>query len=126
MSFLDTTRDKLMGILAWPVSSKDYIDYLQALMDDVVSYGGEDAIARIESLVLDYEAAQTALLTLTTSTQASMTKADVIEWNPRLTMGAARSRIGVIAAQIKAALGLNLDPLGWDCECASTLRLRKG
>lgn len=116
-----------MGILGWPVSSKDYIDYLQTLMDDTETYGGEDAIARIEALILDYETASAALVTLTVSTQASMTKADVVEWDPKLTMGAAKTRVNSIVSRIRAALGVAPDPFVIDEYCETRpLRLRRG
>ena len=121
------TKDKLMGILRWPVSSKDHLDYLQVLMDDVVTYGGLDAIARIETLISDYEDAKLEENQLRLSTQASMTKADVVEWNPKLTIAGARSKVLGIVGDLRAALGVSADPFGWDCECQSgTLRLRKG
>lgn len=116
-----------MGILRWPVSSKDYLDYLQALMDDVVRFGGLDAIARIESLIFDYEDARLEQNQLRLSTQASMTKADVVEWDPTLTIQGARSKVAGIVGEIRAALGAVSDPFGTDCECESgKFRLRRG
>jgi hypothetical protein len=112
MPFQDSTRDKLMGILGWPVSSKDYIDYLQSLMDDVVLYGGDDAIARIESLIDEYDDAQAAVTAAVVSTQSSMTKADVVEWNPKLTAKATGRRVSCAVGQIKQALGVSAEPFG--------------
>lgn len=140
MPFQDSTRDKLMGILGWPVSQKDYIDHLQSLMDDVVQYGGDDAIARIESLINEYEDAETAVTAAVVSTQSSMTKADVVEWNPSLTAKATRRRVSRAVTQIKQALGVsaNLCGLAYDSGCCTglygldvetpirSLRLRRG
>jgi hypothetical protein len=116
MAFQDSTRDKLMGILGWPVSSKDYIEHLQSLMDDVVLYGGEDAIARIESLIDEYDDAQAAVTAAVVSTQSSMTKADVVEWNPKLTAKATGRRVSRAVGQIKQALGVSADLFGSDCD----------
>jgi hypothetical protein len=113
MPFQDTTRDKLMDILKWPASSVDYVTYLQSLMDDVVTATGEDAIARIEDYITEYEDAEAAVTAATVSTQASMIKADVVAWNPKLTARSQRSRVNRAVSRIKQALGVSPDPFGF-------------
>lgn len=129
MPFDPSTKDRLMGVLRWPVSSKNYLDYLQELMTDVETYGGLDAIARIETLLSDYDDAKEAQLALRNSTQATMTRADVVEWDPKLGIASGRRAIADILKDIRAALGASGDPFGWVAQCrceTQTLRLRKG
>jgi hypothetical protein len=120
MPFALETRDQLMGVLEWPASDKDYLDYLQSLMTLVETVSGDPAVERIESLLSEFIAAQVQLVEAIGSSQASMTRADVVEWDPKLTYRNLGDRVNGLRSQISAALGVNLG-----C-CDRVIKLRKG
>jgi hypothetical protein len=104
MPFASNTRDRVMGALELPVTIY-YVERVQDALNHAEVHGGDDAIARIEGYLDNYEAQESALNQ--ESDQAGLIKADVLEWVPGGKTQGYKAAIARLRRQIAKALLLD-------------------
>jgi hypothetical protein len=104
MPFASTTRDRVMGALELPVTIY-YVERVQDALNHAEVHGGDDAIARIEGYLDNYEAQESALNQGASS--AGLIKADVLEWAPGGQTQGYKSEMARLRRQIAKALLLD-------------------
>jgi hypothetical protein len=118
-SFADGTADRVVGALLLP-ANQDYYELVNDRLVEAETSGGAAAIARITGLLDDYDAALLALSSATSSVNAGLIRADVLEWSPGSQTVGYQAEVDRLRAAIAAAL--LLQGIG-GAQSSSTVRL---
>ena len=103
MPFAVTTRDRVMGALALPVTVY-YVQHVDDALTHAKTYGGETTVTRIEGYLTQYEAQETALNGAAEG--AGLIKADVLEWAIGAKTGGFKTEMMRLRGNIADALNL--------------------
>lgn len=101
MPFTSETCDAIMGILELPVTVY-YVQQVQDALAHAEVHGGDAAVARIENYVAQYQVLENTMADEVGN--ASLIKADVLEWTPGGKTAGHKSQMSRLQRQIASSL----------------------